>query len=169
MHLLLMSIHQQTTCVLIPCLCLLSSLRTKQKQPEVNLSGGRRARKPQTGLPKWDAPFERRRQRQPNGPSKAHIRGSPQLPRDPGYAAVRHGQEEGGLPGASEAEIPPSCLCDYGSPGKAAGAGQRVERGLDVVVWLGSHCLDEMNYIDIVLFILIETLQLIDISISSTN
>ena len=111
---------------------LLSPLRAKQEQPESNLSGRRRARKPQTGLPKWDALFERRRQRQPYGPKKAHVRGSPQLPRDPGYAAVRHGQEEGGLPGASEAEIPPSCISDHGPPGKAAGAGQWVERGLDM-------------------------------------
>lgn len=137
-HLLLMSKHQHSSCVFDPLsLCHLCHLRTKQEQPEGNLARGRRAREPQAGLPKWDAPYERRRQRQPDCPSEAHVRGSPQLPRDPGYAAIRHGQEEGGLPGASEAEIPSSCLSDHGPPGKTAGAGQWVERGLD----MECHCL----------------------------
>lgn len=105
-------------------LCPLCPARTIQEQPEGNLPRGRRARKPQTGLTKWDGPFKRGRQRQSHCPAKAHVRGSPRLPRDPRYAAVRHGQEEGGLPGAFEAEIPPSCLSNHGSPGEAARAGQ---------------------------------------------
>lgn len=103
--------------------------RANQEQPEGNLPRGLRAHKPKTGLPKWDAPFERGRQRQPHCPPKAHVRGSPGLPRDPGDAAVRYGQEEGGLPGASEAEIPSSCLGHHGSPGTAAGAGQWADAG----------------------------------------
>lgn len=128
-HLLLMSKYQHSLCSDLLPLCHLCPLRTKQKQPEGNLCGGRGAREPQTGFPKWDAPFQRGPQRQSDCPSEAHVRGRPQLPRDPGYAAVRHGQEEGGLPGASEAEVPPSCLSDHGPPGAAAGAGQWVERG----------------------------------------
>lgn len=137
-------------------LCPLCPLRTNQKQPEGNLPRGRRARKPQTGLPKWDGPFKRGRQRQPHCPSEAHVRGSPRLPRDPGYAAVRHGQEEGGLPGASEAEIPPSCLSDHGPPGKAARAGQWVERGLGVQCCLFGLTLlrwSELKYKSVVSFI----------------
>lgn len=120
-HILAVKTSAQHICVDPLPLC---PLRTKQEQPEGNLLGGRPARKPQTGLPKWDGPFQRGRQRQPHCPSEAHIRGSPRLSRDPGDAAAGHGQEEGGLPGASEAEIPPSCLSDHGPPGKAARAGQ---------------------------------------------
>lgn len=104
--------------------CPLCPLRTNQEQPESDLPRGRWARKPQTGLTKWDGPLKRGRQRQPHRPSEAHVRGSPRLPRDPGYAAVGHGQEEGSLPGTFEAEIPPSCISNHGSPGEAAGAGQ---------------------------------------------
>lgn len=132
MHALSVDVKTSAQHILTTFLCPLCLLRANQKQPEGNLSRGRGARKSQTGLPKWDGRFERRQQRQPNCPSKAHVRGSPQFPRDPGYAAARHGQEEGGLPGASEAEIPPPRLSDHGPPGKAAGAGQWVERGSDV-------------------------------------
>lgn len=149
-----MSKHEYSTCVLTPCpLC---PLRTNQKQPEGNLPRGRRARRPQTGVPKWDGRSERGRQRQPHCPSKAHFRGSARFPRDLGYAAVRYGQEEGGLPGASEAEIPPSCLSDHGPPGEAAGAGQWVERRRECVmlllVWTGGYH-DDVSYTSTVMFI----------------
>ena len=116
----------------------LFSLRAKQEQPEGHLTGGCRARGPPTGLAERGAATERRRQRQQNCPPQAHVRGSPRLQRDPRHAAARHGQEEGGVPGASEAEVPPSRLSDHGPPGEAAGAGQSERLGCGM--W-GSHCL----------------------------
>lgn len=126
-HTLLMSKRECVTFdpfSLCLCVCVCPFLRTNQKQPKGNLPRGRWAHKPQTGLPKWDCPFKRGRQRQPHNPPKAHFRGSSQHQRDSGYAAVRYGQEEGGLSGASEAKISPPCFGNHGSPGKAEGTGQ---------------------------------------------
>lgn len=101
-----------------------SSLRTDQEQSEGNVPRRHRAPEPPPAVTKWDGPSEGGRQRQPHGPSQAHVRGSPQLPRDPGHAAPRHRQEEGGLPGAPEAEVSPPRVGHHGSPGEAARAGR---------------------------------------------